>query len=343
MSAEAVLELPGQGETPMSRVVHLACTLLGSDMGLVSILGDSELEFRALVGLDPATVPNDVSVTRALVELGPGTLLDIPDALLDKRFKDHPMVTGSPWLRSYAGATISTSSGDPIGSIAIMSSETRPPASPSQLTALKRLAAMAGDIYDQTTAQRAQREQLDKLTLAEEMGGVGHWRFEPANGNVTWSNEAYRIHGVVPDGSPLTITKAAQYYHWEDWSSVEQMVATGAFTGETFRVRIIRPDGANRLAQVSARAETDEGGRVTAVFGVIQDITDRVAEHASLMKSEADYRLLADNMGDVVARLRPSGRIDYISPASNALLGWPPEDIVAGVSRTASATRPGKH
>lgn len=44
-------------ESAMDRIVKTACALFGTPMGLVSILGDDELRFRSLIGLDDAAVP----------------------------------------------------------------------------------------------------------------------------------------------------------------------------------------------------------------------------------------------------------------------------------------------
>ncbi|NJC41843.1 PAS domain S-box-containing protein [Brevundimonas alba] len=313
----------------MDRVVHLACSLTGTEMGFVSILGDEALSFRSVVGFDAAHVPADISVTRLLVDTGADGILDIPNPRADTRFLAHPLVVGPVGLKSYLGVTIATPEGVPVGSLAVMASTERAtPYSANQIGSIRRLARMAGDIYDQTTARRAQREQLEKLTLAEEMGGVGHWRLEPALGNVSWSDEAFRIHGMTPREGVLSMSDVIHLYHPDDQQVVAKLIENGTVGGATYRLRIIRPDGQLRLTQSSARCELDDDGKIAAIFGVIQDITDREMEHAALQASEENYRLLADNLGDVVARLRPSGRITYISPAANRLLGVAPEDLV---------------
>ena len=47
-----------------------------------------------------------------------------------------------------------------------------------------------------------------------------------------------------------------------------------------------------------------------------------------LSDSEAEYRLLADNARDVIMRLDPSLRRVYVSPASRAVLGYEPEELI---------------
>ncbi|WGM40817.1 ATP-binding protein [Caulobacter sp. NIBR1757] len=53
-----------------------------------------------------------------------------------------------------------------------------------------------------------------------------------------------------------------------------------------------------------------------------QEAQDRLAA------SEAGYRLLADNVTDVISRHAPEGGMTYISPSARRVFGWDPEDII---------------
>jgi len=55
------------------------------------------------------------------------------------------------------------------------------------------------------------------------------------------------------------------------------------------------------------------------------------AEHArtqhALLDSEAQFRLLAENASDMIARLTTEGRLLYVSPAWQVILGYAPEEL----------------
>lgn len=72
--------------------------------------------------------------------------------------------------------------------------------------------------------------------------------------------------------------------------------------------------------------DTDLAGRRRHLC-MIEDITERRREVLELAESEHLYRLLADNVGDVVLLFR-DGLIEWVSPSVTHLLGYLPEHLI---------------
>ena len=146
---------------------------------------------------------------------------------------------------------------------------------------------------------------------------------------MSWSDEVYRIHGVDPAAFDPSYDDAIAFYHPDDRQAVRDWVAaaleTGACSG--FRLRLIRADGEQRTVISQCVPERGVDGRIAALFGVFQDVTETERAVEKVRRSEARYRLLADNVGDVIARIQPGGRSNYISPAIHALLGYTAEQM----------------
>jgi PAS domain S-box-containing protein len=317
-------------ETPFDHLTALLCSRFEAPFGLVSFVHRDLAVFRSEVGLGESSLPRDVSVSNILVGMGPGARLTIEDAQAHPVLKDHPMVAGPPFLRFFAGVTISNSKGEPVGAAGVMDSKPRPALTESEMATLDHIAAIAGSMFDQTTAQRVQAERLALLKLAEQMSGVGHWRFDVLSGEVTWSDEVYRIHGFEPGGVVPDYELVLGAYHPDDAevlaSAVSQATETGA--GYAFRLRIQPPGREERLVETKAATEQDETGRTVALFGVFQDVTDAVRSQERLAESESLFRLLNETATDIIARFDPAGRFLYVSPAVQAVLGRNPEDML---------------
>lgn len=61
---------------------------------------------------------------------------------------------------------------------------------------------------------------------------------------------------------------------------------------------------------------------------LLKEIAEREKVEVALRQSEARFRLLAENMSDLVCLHEPDGRYLYISPSCQTLLGFTPEELI---------------
>lgn len=58
---------------------------------------------------------------------------------------------------------------------------------------------------------------------------------------------------------------------------------------------------------------------------------ERTYMQKALLESEAQFRLLAENASDMIARLTTDGRMVYVSPACKTILGYTPEEMTGTI------------
>ncbi|TQK11041.1 bifunctional diguanylate cyclase/phosphodiesterase [Herbaspirillum sp. SJZ107] len=91
-------------EDAFDRITRMAARLLKMPISLVSLVDKDIQWFKSRCGFTPTESPRTVSFCgHAILEHEP---LVVPDALLDPRFADNPLVTGEQHVRFYAGVQL---------------------------------------------------------------------------------------------------------------------------------------------------------------------------------------------------------------------------------------------
>jgi diguanylate cyclase (GGDEF)-like protein len=118
--AERLERLHGLGvlDTPpderFDRLTRLAKRLLQAPIALVSLIDVDRQWFKSCDGLSVSETPRSISFCgHAVLQR---QIFVVPDALLDPRFRDNPLVAGAPHIRFYAGVPLLSGSGSGSGS-----------------------------------------------------------------------------------------------------------------------------------------------------------------------------------------------------------------------------------
>ena len=88
-----------------------------------------------------------------------------------------------------------------------------------------------------------------------------------------------------------------------------------------FEVQIHHKDGNLVWTELTMGKVCDPLNQILAVQGVARDITERKKAEEAIRKSEQQFRVIMDNLADLVAVLDPNGRRLYNSPSYEGILG----------------------
>jgi diguanylate cyclase (GGDEF)-like protein/PAS domain S-box-containing protein len=92
--------------------------------------------------------------------------------------------------------------------------------------------------------------------------------------------------------------------------------------------RIVRRDGEVRWVRTRASPLYGRHGERAGFVGALEDVTQELEAVRELAAREAEYRMLAENSSDFLARHAPDGTYRYASPASVAITGYQPDELV---------------
>jgi two-component sensor histidine kinase len=122
--------LDTEREAAFDEVVALVSQLCDAPIAVVNFIDAERQWFKAEVGLGVRSMPLDTSLcSHVILE---GEFVEIPDTLLDMRMQDNPLCLTEPGLRFYAGATLRTADGLPLGTLCVLDYK------PRSLTPLQR-------------------------------------------------------------------------------------------------------------------------------------------------------------------------------------------------------------
>ena len=170
---------------------------------------------------------------------------------------------------------------------------------------------MDRDITARKQVERALRQSQESLAEAQRIASLGSWEWDIITGELRWSDEIYRIFGLLPESFNATYATFLQAVHPDDRARVQQAVKASVEHARPYRIehRVVRPDGAERIVQERGEVTLDAGGNVVRMVGTVQDITEqklaelrlhqaaRVFENTSegVMITDADQRITAVN------------------------------------------------
>jgi PAS domain S-box-containing protein len=118
----------------------------------------------------------------------------------------------------------------------------------------------------------------ERLAESQELSHLGSWDWDVATGDVNWSREMYRIHGLRPD-APITFDRAVELAMPEDRARIQANVTRALEERREvipdIEYRIVREDGSMRTLYGKSRAIRSTDGSVMRMVGTVQDVTER--------------------------------------------------------------------
>ncbi len=125
--------------------------------------------------------------------------------------------------------------------------------------------------------QQSLRYKEALLLSAQRMAKLGHWRWTSGTDYYQISEDICPLYGLTPDNPRLRLDRLLDLIHPDDRAAV-RAVLHGLFkehTPQEAEYRLRASDGSYRSIWIDGRCEYDSNGTVVAIFGVVQDITDR--------------------------------------------------------------------
>ncbi|MEO6173305.1 MAG: diguanylate cyclase, partial [Arenimonas sp.] len=335
----------------------LAAQLCQTPISTVTLVDKDRQWFKARVGIDSRQTPRGIAFcAHTILHVEP---MIIPNALLDSRFENNPLVLGPPHIIFYAGFPLISTDGSAIGTLTAMDNVPRTLA-PEQIFAMKVLA-------DQVVAQLELRRSLHELsathadllqTKLQLDVRIEERTKDLAQANVAHAHAELLYHSLWETTTDAIIVMDTQnIIHYANPSTervfghrLERVIGNSLAQLQPARLRHAHQHGLKSYLdtgwkQLDWRAvETSglhaDGSEIpieisfTEIMqderrlfvGFIRDISERKRIEAALLEEKERAQITLRSIGDGVITTDPDGLIVFLNPMAEQLTGWLNED-----------------
>lgn len=269
-----VLDTPA--EPLLDDLTRLASQICQTPVALVSLVDSERQWFKSRVGLQAQQTPRDLAFCAHAI-LQPDQVFEVPDASLDSRFADNPLVTGEPHVRFYAGTPLTSVNHHAIGTLCVIDHVARA-LTPAQHTALQTLGRHVMTVLDlkRTLSLQAQEQAANRQLARAVAQSPVQILITDAKGAITYVNAAYEqvtgfakseMLGKIP--KVMQVSDTEPLLHEQIWQTIR---AGQRWTGE---LSTQTKCGQPIWDHVSIAPVVDHTGEPTHYVVFKDDITER--------------------------------------------------------------------
>ncbi len=189
------------------------------------------------------------------------------------------------------------------------------------------------DISELKQSEQVNRRLMERITLANEAGGIGVWEWNLVTGEMLWDKRMYELFELGPHQTPTYDV----WLHLLDPSEretaalvIQQAIERRSAFHLEYRINL--PSG-SRFVRTEANRILSQDGHIERMLGICQDITPLRALNEALFQEKERMAITLDSIGEAVISIDNEMRVTFMNPVAETLSGWSQEKA-AGVPIT---------
>ncbi|MFZ4557988.1 MAG: PAS domain S-box protein, partial [Pseudanabaena sp.] len=268
-------------------LTQLAADICGTPIALISLVDKDRQWFKSRVGIDATETPRDISFCGHAVAAN--AILNVPDASLDPRFADNPLVTKAPKIRFYAGVPLITDDNFALGTLCVIDRQ------PHDLTEqqIRQLEALSRLVISQLEL-RLKEESLRILASVVE-SSVDAIITKTVEGIITsWNPAAERLFGYSEAeaiGQPISMLIPPDRLD-EEPQIVARIMREERV--ENFETVLTSKEGKRTEVSATIFPLVNEAVQVVGASSILRDISDRKQAEKALEESQRLLQAVLD-------------------------------------------------
>ncbi|WP_202304638.1 diguanylate cyclase [Dryocola clanedunensis] len=187
------------------------------------------------------------------------------------------------------------------------------------------LIAQIEDINDLKHTEWVNKRLMERITLANEAGGIGIWEWDLTSDVISWDRRMFDLYEVDTHIKPT-------YQIWAECLLPEDLPAAESVVHESLRARmpfkmeyrIKVKDGIRHIRSLANRV-LNKNGDVERLLGINMDMTEVKQLNEALYQEKERLHITLDSIGEAVICTDIDMNVTFMNPVAEKLSGWPQE------------------
>ncbi|HHU0689587.1 TPA: diguanylate cyclase [Citrobacter murliniae] len=188
--------------------------------------------------------------------------------------------------------------------------------------------AQVEDINDLKHTEWINKRLMERITLANEAGGIGIWEWDLQPDVISWDKRMFDLYEV-----PAHIKPTWQVWYNcvvpEDREYAENVIRDSLAARIPFKLeyRIAVKDGVRHIRSLANRV-LNKDGEVERLLGINLDMTEVKQLHEELYQEKERLHITLDSIGEAVICIDVNMNVTFMNPVAEKMSGWQQESAI---------------
>ena len=172
-------------------------------------------------------------------------------------------------------------------------------------------------------------QQYQLMTEIESLAKIGGWDYEISTGKTHWTDETYRIYGVLPH-EEVTVEMAVEFYSPGVQKTIKDSfeLAVNKLIPYKLELPFVDAKGNHKWVKTTGQIRSNAKGIATHVYGAFEDITEQKRLLNSEKSTSEDLKNIVDNLNDSIVIISSTGLIISSNRVVEKIFGYSQSELI---------------